>query len=59
MCFVCCEKNDFGLHANFYETEANELIALLNPPEQNQGYPGQMHAGIAAPILDKTIARFI
>jgi len=23
MCFVCGVKNDFGLHANFYETDVN------------------------------------
>lgn len=59
MCFVCGEKNDFGLHAKFYETEANELVALINPSEQHQGYPGRMHGGIAATILDEVIARSI
>jgi acyl-coenzyme A thioesterase PaaI-like protein len=59
MCFVCGEKNDFGLHGKFYETEANELVAIINPSEMHQGYPGRMHGGIAATILDETIARSI
>jgi acyl-coenzyme A thioesterase PaaI-like protein len=59
MCFVCGEKNDFGLHAKFYETDINELVAVINPSEQHQGYPGRMHGGIAATILDETIARSI
>jgi acyl-coenzyme A thioesterase PaaI-like protein len=59
MCFVCGEKNDFGLHARFYETDANELVAVIHPAEQHQGYPGRMHGGIAATILDETIARSI
>jgi Uncharacterized protein, possibly involved in aromatic compounds catabolism len=59
MCFVCGEKNDFGLHAKFYETYDNQLVALINPSEQHQGYPGRMHGGIAATILDETIARSI
>jgi acyl-coenzyme A thioesterase PaaI-like protein len=59
MCFVCGEMNDFGLHAKFYETDTNELIALIKPSEQHQGYPGRMHGGIAATILDETIARCI
>jgi acyl-coenzyme A thioesterase PaaI-like protein len=59
MCFVCGEKNNYGLHAKFYETDANELVALINPSEQHQGYPGRMHGGIAATILDETIARSI
>ena len=59
MCFVCGEQNDFGLRAKFYETDNNELVALINPSEQHQGYPGRMHGGIAATILDEVIARSI
>ena len=59
MCFVCGVKNDFGLHANFFETDANELVALIKPSEQHQGYPGRMHGGIAAAILDETIGRSV
>jgi acyl-coenzyme A thioesterase PaaI-like protein len=59
MCFVCGEKNDFGLHAKFYETDRNELVAIIKPSEQHQGYPGRMHGGIAATILDEVIARSI
>jgi len=59
MCFVCGEKNDFGLHARFFETDKKELVAIITPPEQHQGYPGRMHGGIAATILDETIARSI
>jgi len=59
MCFVCGVNNKFGLHANFYETDAGELVALISPSEQHQGYPGRMHGGIAATILDETIARSI
>jgi acyl-coenzyme A thioesterase PaaI-like protein len=59
MCFVCGNNNDSGLHANFYETDANELIALINPSEKYQGYPGRLHGGIAATILDETISRSI
>ena len=59
MCFVCGEKNDFGLHAKFFETDDNQLVAVINPSEQHQGYPGRMHGGLAATILDETIARSI
>lgn len=59
MCFVCGNRNDFGLHANFFETSNNELVALIHPSDQHQGYPGRMHGGIAATILDETIARSI
>lgn len=57
MCFVCGLKNDFGLHASFYEVEGGQLVALFTPCEQHQGYPGRMHGGLAATILDETIGR--
>ena len=59
MCFVCGENNDFGLHARFYETDSNELVALIKPLEKHQGYPGRMHGGIASTILDEVIARSV
>ncbi|HSV55508.1 MAG TPA: PaaI family thioesterase [Magnetospirillaceae bacterium] len=57
MCFVCGIANDFGLRASFYETEGGELVARIRPGEQHQGYPGRMHGGVAAAILDETIGR--
>ncbi len=59
MCFVCGTKNKFGLKAYFYETDKNELIALFKPCQEHQGYPGRLHGGIAAAILDETIGRTI
>jgi acyl-coenzyme A thioesterase PaaI-like protein len=59
MCFVCGLKNKFGLKASFYETDKNELIALFKPCQEHQGYPGRLHGGIAAAILDETIGRTI
>ncbi len=59
MCFVCGLKNPFGLKASFYETSTKELIALFKPSEFHQGYPGRLHGGVAAAILDETIGRAI
>jgi uncharacterized protein (TIGR00369 family) len=59
MCFACGVNNEYGLHGNFYETETNELVAVIRPSEQHQGYPGRMHGGIAVTILDETIGRAI
>jgi len=58
-CFVCGLGNDSGLHAAFYETEAGELVALVRPEEEHQSYPGRMHGGVAAALLDETIGRAI
>ena len=59
MCFVCGLKNVAGLQASFYETEGNALVAVFTPQEQHQSYPGRMHGGIAATILDETVGRAI
>jgi len=57
MCFVCGLKNASGLKASFYEVESNQLVALFTPCEEHQGYPGRLHGGLAATILDETIGR--
>ncbi len=57
MCFVCGLENDFGLKSRFYELENNEIMAVFMPSEEHQSYPGRLHGGIAAAILDETIAR--
>jgi acyl-coenzyme A thioesterase PaaI-like protein len=59
MCFVCGLQNDLGLQASFFEINDHELVAIIKPGEQHQGYPGRMHGGVAAAILDETIGRAI
>ncbi len=59
MCFVCGVKNSLGLNASFYEVDSGELVAVVNPAPEHQGYPGRLHGGIAAAILDETIGRTI
>ena len=59
MCFVCGLKNNFGLKSRFFELESGELLALFQPAEEHQGYPGRLHGGLAATILDETIGRSI
>lgn len=58
-CLVCGWENDLGLKALFYELENNELVAIFTPIEEHQSYPGRMHGGISAAILDETIGRAI
>lgn len=59
MCLVCGEENLFGLHATFYETEQGELIGIFDARPEHQSYPGRMHGGIAAAILDELIGRAV
>ena len=59
MCFVCGFQNTFGLKSRFFELENGETMALFQPAEEHQGYPGRLHGGLAATILDETIGRAI
>ena len=59
MCFVCGMSNSFGLKSRFYELEDGQLLAVFTPEDGHQGYPGRLHGGIAATILDETIGRAI
>ncbi len=58
-CFVCGLNNDFGLKSYFYELENGELLARFFPSDEHQSYPGRLHGGISAAILDETIGRAI
>ncbi len=59
MCFVCGLENSSGLKSRFYELETGELLAIFQPTIDHQGYPGRLHGGLAATILDETIGRAI
>ena len=59
MCFVCGLENSFGLKSRFYDLDNGEIMAVFSPAEEHQGYPGRLHGGIAAAILDETIGRAI
>lgn len=59
MCFVCGMENSFGLKTRFYELDDGQLMAVFRPENEHQGYPGRLHGGIAATILDETIGRAI
>jgi acyl-coenzyme A thioesterase PaaI-like protein len=59
MCLVCGLKNPFGLKGSFYEMETEELVCVFTPTDFHQSYPGRLHGGIAAAMLDETIGRAI
>ncbi len=57
MCFVCGLENPVGLRIHFYETAPGVVEATYTAPEHFQGYPGVLHGGIVATILDETSGR--
>ncbi len=56
-CFVCGVENTCGLGLKFYNTADDEVTATFTPPERYQGYPGVLHGGIVAAVLDETAGR--
>jgi len=56
-CFVCGVRNPFGLHLKFYNTAPGEVTAEYTVPENYQGYPGIVHGGIVAAMLDEVSGR--
>lgn len=58
-CFVCGRLNQSGLHMNFYQESQGEVIATIRVPEQFQGYPGIVHGGIIAAMLDEISGRSV
>lgn len=56
-CFVCGRNNPHGLHLKFYESSPGEVTVEYIVPEQFQGYPGVVHGGVVAAILDEVTGR--
>ena len=56
-CFVCGRDNPHGLHLKFIETTPGEVTVEYTVPEHFQGYPGVVHGGIVAAILDEVTGR--
>ncbi len=56
-CFVCGVNNPFGLKLAFYELSDTEVTASYTPPADYEGYPGVLHGGIIAALLDEAGSR--
>jgi len=59
MCFVCGIENAIGLHLAFYTDEAGRCVARFRPKPEHQGFPGQLHGGIASTLRDETMGRVL
>ena len=57
-CFICGLANPIGLKMVFHEDRESKLVsARLSVPERYRSYPGVVHGGIVATILDETSGR--
>lgn len=56
-CFVCGVDNPSGLHVSFYTLEPGVVSTQCQICEKHQGYPGVVHGGVVAAILDEVAGR--
>jgi len=57
-CFMCGRQNPIGLKMNWYNDEEKKIVrGTVVVPEHFNGYPGVVHGGIVAAILDETSGR--
>ncbi len=57
MCLICGLENPVGLHLHIYETEPGIVESTYTAPDNFQGYPGVLHGGIVAAIIDELSGR--
>ena len=56
LCFVCGLRNPYGLQLVF-RLENKTIVADFQPREEHQGFPGIVHGGIVAAVLDEALNR--
>jgi len=55
-CFGCGARNTSGLQLVF-TTEGDSIVAEFTPDERFQGFPGVLHGGVLATMLDEALSR--
>ena len=56
-CFVCGVDNEYGLHLEFYQNDSGDVVVDYIVPDHFQGYPGIVHGGIVATLVDEVLGR--
>lgn len=53
-CYVCGDQNPLG-HQIVFKTDGEAVRAYYTPHVHRQGYPGVVHGGVLATLLDETM----
>lgn len=57
-CFLCGRQNNTGLKMTWFnDYDAQQVFSEIIIPEDFNGYPGVVHGGIVAALLDETAGR--
>ena len=54
LCYVCGHANPLGLNVRF-RVEGEAVMTRFRPSAMHAGYPGRLHGGIIAALLDETM----
>lgn len=57
MCYICGRDNPAGLGMTFYDDGESTVKSVVTPADHFQGYPGVLHGGVVAAILDEIVGR--
>ena len=57
MCFLCGLENPVGLKLRIYEVEPGVVESTYIAPDHFQSYPGMLHGGVIATIIDEVSGR--
>ncbi|MEJ8569225.1 PaaI family thioesterase [Elongatibacter sediminis] len=57
MCFICGRSNPVGLYMRFQDDGEHTVVSHYTVPSHYQGYPGIVHGGIQAAMLDEVVGR--
>nr|MBN1229255.1 PaaI family thioesterase [Anaerolineae bacterium] len=58
-CFVCGLESPVGLKLRFTDNGVDAVRAIHMVPDKFQGYPGVVHGGVVAAMLDETGGRAV
>ena len=60
MCFICGLQNPIGLKMALYnDLDLRQVVSTVTIPDHFQGYPGVVHGGIVATLLDEVASRAV
>ncbi|MCM1367638.1 MAG: PaaI family thioesterase [Roseburia sp.] len=59
MCVICGMDNKAGVRAQFYNMEDGSVGGLFTFREEHQSYPGRVHGGMLATMIDELAGRVL
>ena len=58
-CAVCGADNPFSMKTRFFALENGWAAGIANPKDFHQSYPGRVHGGLIAALIDEAVGRAV